>query len=87
MTAHWKRFRAIVTLQLAVQDMKLDVEALLGTVWEVLQMSHGEEGLAEDTGGDSPVLSIEEQHALQQRHKFPPVCFLCLHVAAIGTQH
>lgn len=50
-------------------------------------MSHSEEGVTEDSGGNNPVLSIDKQHALQQRHKLPPVCLLCLHVAVIRTQH
>lgn len=50
-------------------------------------MSHSEEGVTEDTGGNSPVLGIDQQHALKQRHKLPPVCLLCLHVSVIRTQH
>lgn len=43
--------------------------------------------MVEDIGGDSPVLGVDQQHGLQQRHKLSPVCFLCLHVAVIRTQH
>ncbi len=50
-------------------------------------MSHSEEGVIEDAGGNSPVLSIDQQHAPQQRHKLPPVSLLCLHVTVIRTQH
>lgn len=63
------------------------VAALLVTVWVVQQMSHSEEGVIEDTGGNSPVPSINQQHALEQRHKLPPVSLLCLHVTVIRTQH
>lgn len=63
------------------------VVALLVTVWVVQQMSHSEEGVTEDIGGNSPVLSSDQQHALQQRHKLPPVGLLCLHVTVIRTQH
>lgn len=63
------------------------VAALLVTVWVVQQMSHSEEGVIEDAGRNSPVLSIDQQHALQQRHKLSPVCFLCLHVTVIRTEH
>lgn len=50
-------------------------------------MSHSEEGVTEDTGGNSPVFGIDQKHALKQRHKLPPVCLLCLHVSVIRTQH
>lgn len=50
-------------------------------------MSHSKEGVTEDAGGKNPVLSINQQHAFQQRHKLPPVCLLCLHVTVIRTQH
>lgn len=63
------------------------VAALLVTVWVVQQMSHREERVIEDAGGNSPVLGVDQQHALQQRHKLPPVGFLCLHVTGIRTQH
>lgn len=62
------------------------VVALLVTVWVVQQMSHSEEGVIENTGWNSPLLSSNQQHALQQRHKFPPVSLLCLHVTIIMTQ-
>lgn len=39
--------------------------ALLVTVWVVQQMSHSEEGVIEDAGGNGPVLGIDQQHALQ----------------------
>lgn len=63
------------------------VAALLVTVWVVQQMSHREERVIEDAGGNSPVLGVDQQHALQQRHKLPPVGLLCLHVTGIRTQH
>lgn len=63
------------------------VVALLVTVWVVQQMSHGEEGVTEDAGGNNPVLGIDEQHAFQQRYKLPPVGLLCLHVTGIRTQY
>lgn len=50
-------------------------------------MSHGEKGVIEDAGWISPVLSTDQQHALQQRHKFSPVGLLRLHVAGIETQN
>lgn len=62
------------------------VVALLVTVWVVQQMSHSEEGVIENAGWNSPLLSSNQQHALQQRHKLPPVSLLCLHVAIIMTQ-
>lgn len=63
------------------------VAALLVTVWVVQQMSHSEEGVTEDTGWNSPVLSSDQQHALQQRHKLSPVSLLRLHDTIIRTQH
>lgn len=63
------------------------VVALLVTVWVVQQMSHGEEGVTEDAGGNDPVLGVDEQHAFQQRHELPPVGLLCLHVAGVRAQH
>lgn len=63
------------------------VAALLVAVWVVQQMSHSEEGVTEDTGGNSSVFSCDQQHALQQRHKLPPVGLLCLHVTVIRTEN
>lgn len=56
-------------------------------MWVVQQMSHSEEGVIEDAGGNSSVFSIDQQHAPQQRDKLPPVNLLCLHVTVIRTQH
>lgn len=61
--------------------------ALLVTMRVVQQVSHGEEGVIEDAGGNRPVLGGDQQHALQQRHKLPPVGLLCEHVAVIGSEH
>ena len=61
--------------------------SLLVTVWVVQQMRHSEEGVIENRGGNSPVLSIYQQHALQQGHKLPPVRLVCLHVTVVRTQH
>jgi len=61
--------------------------ALLVTVRVVQQVGHGEERVAEDAGGDGPVLGVDEQHTLQQGHKLPAVGLLRLHVAAVGAQH
>lgn len=57
------------------------------TVWVVQQVSHSEKGMIEDTGWNSPVLSTDKKHALQQRHKLSPVSLLCLHITGIGTQN
>lgn len=56
-------------------------------MWVVQQMSHGEKGVIEDAGRISPVLSTDQQHALQQRHKLSPVSLLRLHVTGIKTQN
>lgn len=58
----------------------------LVAVWVVQQMSHGEEGVTEYAGGDGALLGGDLQHALQQRHKLPPVHLLRLHVAVVVTQ-
>lgn len=50
-------------------------------------MSHGEEGVVEDVGGNGPVLGVDQQHGLQQGHELPPVRLLRLHVAVVGAQH
>lgn len=63
------------------------VAASLVTVREVQEMDGGEEGVIEDAAGSDPVLSVDQQHALQQRHKLPPVGLLCLHVGGIRSQH
>lgn len=58
----------------------------LVAVWVVQQMSHGEEGVTEYACGDGALLGGDGQHALQQRHKLPPVHLLRLHVAVVVTQ-
>lgn len=58
----------------------------LVAVWVVQQVGHGEEGVAEDVGGNGALLGGDQQHALQQRHKLPPVHLLRLRVAAVVTQ-
>lgn len=58
----------------------------LVAVWVVQQMSHGEERVTEYAGGNGALLGGDQQHALQQRHKLPPVHLLCLHVAIVVTQ-
>lgn len=64
----------------------LTVVDSLVAVWEVQQMSHGEEGVTEDAGRNRALLCADGQHALQQRHKLPPVHLLRLHVAVVMTQ-
>lgn len=59
----------------------------LVTVWIVEEMSHGQEGVVEDTGRNGPVLGVDQQHAPQQRHKLPAVWALRLHVAVVRSQH
>lgn len=66
---------------------RCQIAALLVAVWVVQQVGHGEEGVIEDAGGNSPVLSVDQQHAFQQGHKLPPVSLLCLHVPGVRTQH
>lgn len=61
--------------------------ALLVTVWVVQQVSHGEEGVIEHIAWNSPVLSIDQQHPPQERHKLPPVGFLGLHITVVGDEH
>lgn len=56
-------------------------------MWVVQQMSHGKKGVIEDAGRISPVLSTDQQHALQQRHKLSPVSLLRLHVTGVKTQN
>lgn len=57
------------------------------TVWVVQQMSHCEKGVIKDTRWIGPVLSTDQQHALQQRHKLSPVSLLCLHITGLKTQN
>lgn len=49
-------------------------------------MGHCEEGVVEDAGWLRPVLSADQQHALQQGHKLPPVSLLRLHIAGVKAQ-
>lgn len=72
----WKRERAKELMKLILQV----------TVWVVQQVSHGEEGVIEDTRRLRPVLGTDQQHALQQRHKLPPVGLLRLHIAGVQAQ-
>lgn len=50
-------------------------------------MSHCEKGVIEDTRWLCPVLSTDQQHALQQRHKLSPVSLFRLHITGIKTQN
>lgn len=56
------------------------------TVWVVQQMGHCEKGVIEDAGRVRPVLSADQQHALQQRHKLSPVSLLRLHIVGVKAQ-
>lgn len=69
----------------AGQQVLAVVDSLVA-VWVVQQMSHGEEGVTENAGGNGALLGGDHQHALQQRHKLPPVHLLRLHVAVVVTQ-
>lgn len=60
---------------------------LLVAVGVVQHVSHGEEGVAEDIRRDRPVFGVDQEHALQQRHKLPPVSLLHVQVTGIRAQH
>lgn len=48
----------------AIQNLCVGA-ALLVAVWVVQQVGHREEGVVEDTGGNGPVLGVDQQHAPQ----------------------
>lgn len=49
---------------------------VLVTMGEVKEVLHSEKGVGEGISGGQSLISVDQQHGLQEVHKLPAVCFL-----------